>query len=893
MAPTPDNQDQSFTDNQSVAQNIEVDDRNQLHSLGYKIFLDRYAEKDPNKNNIKEGDQVLVNTNLQTGQKEIGIVKNVDREKKEALVQLNEGGNVKRSFEHVDIPLETQPSQMLDRVAQGVAAVEITEAKQKEWQEKFRWALDEWKFVPAGRILAAAGTNQNLTYYNCYVIPSPHDSRGGIFQTLANMAEIFSRGGGVGMNVSTLRPRYAYVKGVNGRSSGSVSWASLYSFVTGLIEQGGSRRGALMLILNDWHPDIEEFITAKTVKGQIENANISVGISDEFMEAVEKDADWNLEFPDSKHECYDTEWDGILENWKKKGYKTEIIKTIKAKALWEKIIESAWASAEPGIWFRGRSNHYSNSWYYQPLICTNPCGEQPLPAWSVCNLGAINLARFVDEEKKDVKWEELKTVTHYSVRFLDNIIDTTPYFFNENEDQQKGERRIGLNTMGLAEMMIKLEIKYGSKESLDFIDKLYEFIVKESYDESTRLAQEKGSFKFLDKEKIVQSGYLKNMPEEITTKIKSRGLRNVTILTQAPNGTIGTMVGTSTGIEPFYNWTYYRKSRLGLHEEDASVVRDFKKNNPENTQLPDYFINAMELAPEDHIKVQAQIQHWVDSAISKTCNVPENYSVDQVKELYVLMYKLNCKGGTIYRDKSRNEQILMNKDDDRAKKEMKDNSDAIDNKDEDDKDEKPEAEPEIVAEAANNMIITDPNEIVRERGSRTTGVTVSKDTPMGRAYITLNNDETGEPLEVFTRVGKAGSDVNAMTDAMGRLISLVLRLKSPVAPQLRVNEMVRQLRGIGGADSRGFGKNRILSVPDAVAIAMSEEYAQTVTIESETLTASTLPTASAHHPSDTKSLFETKSGKATVADLCPECGNTTFIRQEGCQSCTTCGHSKC
>jgi len=873
MANLPTPPDQTQPDNSPVLENIEVDDRNQLPSLGYKIFLDRYAEKDPDKTNLKIGDLVLVNTNLESGQKEIGVVQSIDAQAKEAVIQLNEGGSVKRSYEHVDLPIETQPSQMLDRVARGVAEAEITEAKQKEWQEKFRWALDEWKFVPAGRILTAAGTGQDLTYYNCYVIPSPQDSRGGIFETLSNMAEIFSRGGGVGINVSTLRPRYAYVKGVNGRSSGSVSWASLYSFVTGLIEQGGSRRGALMLILNDWHPDIEEFIGSKTQSGKIENANISVGISDEFMEAVEKDEDWNLEFPDTKHEKYNTEWDGILENWKEKNYPTQVIKTIKAKQLWERIIESAWASAEPGIWFRGRSNHYSNSWYYQPLICTNPCGEQPLPPWSVCNLGAINLAKFVDEERKDVKWDELKTVTHYAVRFLDNVIESTPYFFQENEDQQKGERRIGLNTMGIAEMMVKLEIKYGSKESLDFIDKLYEFIVKESYDESTLLAQEKGSFKFFDKDKIVQSGYLKNMPAEITTKIQARGLRNVTLLTQAPNGTIGTMVGTSTGIEPFYNWTYYRKSRLGLHEEDVAVVKEYKEKHPETDKLPDYFINAMELAPEDHIKVQAQIQHWVDSAISKTCNVPQDYTVDQVKELYVLMHKLNCKGGTIYRDKSRDEQILMNKDDARAQKEMAENKAAINDL--------------AKVEEPVMMQITDPSEIVREREARTVGVTVSKDTPMGRAYITLNNDENGEPLEVFTRVGKAGSDVNAMTDAMGRLISLVLRLKSPVAPKARVDEMVKQLRGIGGADSRGFGKNRILSVPDAVAIAMSEEYTssqnQTAPVEAE----------APQVKNDTQPMFETKPTKVAIADLCPACGNTTFIRQEGCQSCSACGHSKC
>ncbi len=690
------------------------------------------------------------------------------------------------------------------------------------------------------------------------------------------MAEIFSRGGGVGINVSTLRPRYAYVKGVNGRSSGSVSWASLYSFVTGLIEQGGSRRGALMLILNDWHPDIYEFIDAKTQSGKIENANISVGISDEFMAAVENDADWNLEFPDTKHEQYDTEWNGILEEWKKKGYPTVIHQTVKARQMWDKIVTSAWASAEPGIWFRGRSNQASNSWYYSQLICTNPCGEQPLPEWAVCNLGAVNLSKFVDEEKKTVKWDELKTVLHYSVRFLDNVIDATPYFFDENFQQQQNERRVGLNTMGIAEMMIKLGIRYGSPESLQFIDELYSFIVKEVYDESTQLAQEKGAFPKFEADKFLQSGFMQSLSPEIRELVKERGIRNVTLLTQAPNGTIGTMVNTSTGIEPFYNWTYFRKSRLGLHEEDVSIVSDWKKAHPEAEQLPDYFVNAMELAPEDHIKVQAQIQRWVDSAISKTCNVPQEYTVEQVKELYVLMHTLKCKGGTIYRDKSREEQILMNADDERAKKELAQNEEII----------AAENGAEQTAVAGVTMSLTDPTEIVRERSARTVGVTVSKDTPMGRAYITMNNDETGEPIEVFARVGKAGSDVNAMTDAMGRLISLALRLKSPVAPKARVAEIVKQMRGIGGADSRGFGKNRILSVPDAVAIAMMEEY---MNLDAKTEDDATHEDTT---HSDQSSLFTTEPGK-TAADLCPSCGNATFIRQEGCQTCLTCGNSKC
>src|SRR3990167_1301403 len=289
-----------------IQEDTDVDERNKLHPLGYKIFLDRYAHKDGTKQSLAEGDTVIICTNTETGHREVGTILVYDRESKKVKVKLIDTEEViERHVDQIDKPLETRPSEMLDRVARGVAAVEKTQELQVEWEEKFRWALDGWKFIPAGRILTAAGTDQQLTYYNCYVIPHPHDSRGGIFKTLSDMTELFYRGAGVGIPLSTLRPKFAYVKGVNGRSSGAVSWGSVYSFLTGLVEQGGSRRGALMLILEDWHPDILEFIDAKTKASSITNANISVGISDLFMEAVEKDEDWILEFPDTLDESYD------------------------------------------------------------------------------------------------------------------------------------------------------------------------------------------------------------------------------------------------------------------------------------------------------------------------------------------------------------------------------------------------------------------------------------------------------------------------------------------------------------------------------------------------------------------------------------------------------------
>ncbi len=295
---------------------------------------------------------------------------------------------------------------------------------------------EDHSFISAGLVVS-----------NCYVVPSPQDSRQGIVNTLSQMMEIMSRGGGVGINVSSLRPRYSYVKGVNGRSSGAVSWGGLYSFVTGLIEQGGSRRGALMLICNDWHPDVLEFIHSKREAGKITNANISVGISDAFMAAVKADAEWDLVFPDTSVEGYDTIWDGDLDKWRAQGHPVIKYDTVRARDMWKQIIESAWASAEPGLWFRERANKASNSWYFSPLISTNPCGEQPLPAWGICNLGAVNLARFVEDGA--VNWEKLGQTVRYAVRFLDDVIDATPYFFEENEQQQSKERRVGLGRDGV------------------------------------------------------------------------------------------------------------------------------------------------------------------------------------------------------------------------------------------------------------------------------------------------------------------------------------------------------------------------------------------------------------------------------------------------------------
>ena len=835
---------------------------NQLSPLGEKIFLDRYAQKDGTKASLSAGDTVVVMVDAKTGQREIGKVLSVCRPN--VQVELNDGTLTEVAIEHVDKPLETTVEAMMDRVARGAAAVEKPEARQR-WQEEFRWLLEGWKFTPGGRILSACGTDQQLTFYNCYVIPSPADSRNGIIETLSQMAEIMSRGGGVGLNLSSLRPRFAYVKGVNGRSSGSVSWGGLYSFVTGLIEQGGSRRGALMLILNVWHPDVMEFINAKRDMGKITNANISVGITDDFMQALEKDQDWELVFPDTSDPQYATQWTGNLQRWRDQGGKVIVHKTVKAREIWNQLTSSAWASAEPGVWFIDRTNKMSNSHYYEQgdLVCTNPCGEQPLPPWSVCNLGHVNLSRFVTNN--EVAWKDLSRSIRASVRFLDNVIDATPYFFEQNETQQKQERRVGLGTVGLAEMLIRLRLRYGSPESVEFIDRLYSFIAREAYLASADFAEEKGSFARFDSAKLLESGFMRGMPEDVRQVVATKGLRNVTLLTQAPTGTVGTMVGTSTGIEPFFYWSYFRKGRLGVHEEKVKVVEDYQAAHP-GESLPDYFVNAMELNPEEHVRVQAATQRWVDSAISKTCNVPSNYTVEQTRDLYELMYRLGCKGGTIYRDKSRDEQVLN-----------------ITLKEE----EKPKK-----AEAKAPAAESKPGPKVRPRPYKRYGVTVSKQTPAGTAHVTMNDDNDGSPFEVFVDIGKGGSDIKAMAEAIGRLASLVLRVSSPLSPKERIYEIVNQLSGIGGPRSLGFGKSRVRSLPDALAQALEEQYLvdSSDSFESE-MDAVESPQKEPRH--DHNGGKSNSAAQNPTADLCPSCGNTTLVAVEGCQTCYSCGHSEC
>ena len=700
---------------------------------------------------------------------------------------------------------------------------------------------EDHSFVSAGVVVS-----------NCYVIPSPDDSRQGILDNLKLMTEIMARGGGVGINLSTLRPRGSYIKTVNGTASGPCSWAQLYSVATGdVIQQGGSRRGALMLMLDDNHPDIEEFITVKRTPGKIEHANLSVAVSDKFMQAVKDDADWDLV------------WQG------------EVKKTIRARSLWDLICTSAWESAEPGMVFMDRYNTESNTWYYEDIRCVNPCGEQGLPPYGVCNLGALNLSAFVVDGKMD--YERLAEQSKVAMRFLDNVVDANEYFIEENRVAQMGTRRTGLGTMGLADALIKMKIAYGSAESVPVIERIYATIRDAAYEASSDIAVEKGSFSNFDRDKYMQGRFIKRLPKAVQEKIRKQGIRNAVLLTQAPTGTTSLFAGVSSGIEPVYDFAMVRRDRTGEHILYHPLLQAWRDEHP-NEPTPGYFVSSNDLTPEEHVRVQAAIQAYTDSSISKTVNAPNNHTVEQVQTLYRLAYETGCKGVTYYRDGSRDAVLTRVADEKKAEQQ---------------------------AQAATNIEpVTSIQDGVKPRPAVVHGYTRQVSAPEGKINVTINSDEHG-PLEVFVTVGKAGSDIAALAEALGRLISLNLRILSPLSQADRAKEIADQLRGIGGSRSVGFGMQQVRSLPDAVARALelhfesmakqAQEHEQTDEHEEQTElhTGNGNGKDAAHTNGSSTNNPLGMTHLSITGNLCPQCGCNTMVYEEGCKKCYNCGHSEC
>lgn len=719
------------------------------------VMLDRYSQKDRSLKTLGLNDIVItiVKDDPKFPARGIGEVIGINLIEEVALIKLEEewrgsleneseaaSGIVTRPFKKIDKPLEIFYEQIARRVGHALASTEKSSEYRAYYSDVFAKELEKLNIIPAGRVLYGAGSGTEVTYFNCFVMPFVKDARGGIADHRKEVMEIMSRGGGVGTNGSTLRPKSAPAKGVGGKSSGAVSWLNDIANLTHLVEQGGSRRGAQMIMLADWHPDIIEFIISKMQNPRVlkwlsehsndpvvreealrklkfipltkiekemyeslaENkhapehivsyareklldggslevvnpeflsgANISVLLTNEFMKAVEDGSTYDLRFPDleslnpQQKAFYDSEWYkiGDVREWAELGYPVKTYRTIRAQDLWDLINFCATYSAEPGIFFIDNANEKTNARAYgQKVVATNPCGEQPLAPYSVCNLAALNLANFVDKRSGKLLLDDLKFSVATCVRMQDNVIDDTPYFLEPNKVQALGERRVGLGVMGLHDMLIWTGVRYGSPASLEVIDVVFKTIAETAYRTSIEIAKEKGSFPFLtDREAFVNSGYMRTLASDIREDILKYGIRNSHLLTIAPTGSTGTMVGVSTGLEPYFSFSYYRSGRLGKFiEVNAAIVEEFLTLNPQYTKetLPDFFVAAMNLSPEEHADTQCAIQRWIDSSISKTVNAPRGYSVRQVQTIYERLYKNGAKGGTVYVDGSRESQVL-------------------------------------------------------------------------------------------------------------------------------------------------------------------------------------------------------------------------------------------
>jgi ribonucleoside-diphosphate reductase alpha chain len=798
------------------------------------------------------------------------------------------------------------PEQMCWRVSWEIASAEARWGKGRK--EIKKTAVEYYKmlvaheFLPNSPTLMNAGTGNYLQYSACFVLPVG-DSLIEIFEALKYQALIHQTGGGTGFAFSRLRQHGAMVKSSKGTASGPVSFMRIFDAATNEVKQGGKRRGANMGILRIDHPDIKEFIHCKE-EGGITNFNISVAITDKFMEAYKNDTEYDLINPATK----------------------EVVGQLPAREVFDEIAEGAWRTGDPGLVFIDRINAGTANPVptLGPVESTNPCGEQPLYPFDSCNLGSIFLTYFVKEVKgkKEVDWEKLRKATRTAVRFLDGVIEMNPYTLPQIRQTTLAIRRIGLGVGGWADMLIEMGIPYDSTESLGLAEKIMQVIQEEAVAETKDLAKVRGPFPL--------------WPVSIYAKEEPR--RNSTVTTIAPTGTISIIAGASSGIEPLFAIAFQHKVKdkhldrtltfvnpkfeevaknMGFWSEAVKekvaqhgVVRDIEEVPADIRKV---FGTAHEMHHDWHIKHQAAFQRHTENAVSKTINMDNSVTVKEIKEAYLLAWETNCKGVTVFRDGCKDAQVLnlgiKDKETQKAKVE---------------------------------------EESVMDRPFKVVGATYRLHTPVGTAFITINQDQEGEPLEIFINVGKAGSDVTAMAEALGRTISTAFRFRGNIKASERAREIAMQLAGIGGRRSVGFGPNKILSLPDAIAAALSTHYGFKVNgfdklgelngmrdtyssngnakvasdVAGAVMTA--LPSANAESPisgnddlttasaasnaaladkeshsslqeslSDGSGFHLTLNSPKVAGDICPSCGASSLVYQEGCAKCYSCGHSEC
>jgi len=541
------------------------------------------------------------------------------------------------------------------RVAHALAAVELRDAA--AWEQRFFSILQDFKFLPGGRIQAGAGTARNVTLFNCFVMGTIEDSIPGIFRALQEGALTMQQGGGIGIDFSTLRPRGTPAKRAGGIASGAVSFMQIWDAMCGTILSTGSRRGAMMATLRCDHPDIEEFVAAKQRPGQLRRFNLSVQVTDAFIAAVRSDADWPLVFPAAG---FAGEGETVEHNWpgEAAAVPCRVVRRVRARQLWERILRATYDYAEPGVLFVDRINHLNNLYYRERLTATNPCGEIPLPPYGACDLGSLNLTRFVAApftKEARIDFDGIADVTGVAVRLLDNVIDASKFPLPQQADNAHGSRRVGLGITGLADAMVMLGLPYGSDESLTLARKIMGEICHAAYRASISLAAEKGGFPYFERDRYLAGAFIESLPEDIRHGIARQGIRNSHLLAIAPTGTISLLAGNvSSGLEPIFAATYARDVLTEDGTPQQLMLTDYalglwRQSTGRQAALPPAFVTAGELPISAHIEMQATLQPFVDNSISKTINVPQDTAFDEFKRIYDMAYDMGLKGCTTFR----------------------------------------------------------------------------------------------------------------------------------------------------------------------------------------------------------------------------------------------------
>jgi ribonucleoside-diphosphate reductase alpha chain len=735
------------------------------------------------------------------------------------------------------LPIDVTVEDTWRRIARALAAEEQDPA---HWEDVFYSALEDFKYLPAGRITAGAGTARSVTLFNCFVMGTIPDSMGGIFDMLKEAALTMQQGGGIGYDFSTIRPKGADVKGVAADASGPLSFMDVWDAMCRTIMSAGSRRGAMMATMRCDHPDIEDFISAKSDPARLRNFNVSVLVTDAFMEAVKSDKSWDLVF------------DG------------KVYRTVEARDLWNRIMRATYDYAEPGVIFIDRINAMNNLAYCETIAATNPCGEQPLPPYGACLLGSINLARLVAnpfEDGADIDTGELDQLVATAVRMMDNVVDASRFPLPAQQEEAKNKRRIGLGVTGLADALLMLGLRYGSDEAVAQTKDWMHRIARAAYLASVELAKEKGAFPLFDADKFLASGAMQKMDQDVRDAIRENGIRNALLTSIAPTGTISLYAGNvSSGIEPVFAYAYKRKvlQKDGSRTEEEVVdyaVRMWREKFGD-ADLPEFFVNAQTLAPADHVKMQAAAQEWVDSSISKTINCPEDISFEDFKDVYLQAYETGCKGCTTYRPNAVTGSVLSVTE---------------------------EKSTEVVAKSEDAPHVPHGDVIYiaepLDRPQTLEGNTYKLKWPDSEhaIYITINDIIVGgrrQPFEVF--INSKNMEHFAWTVALTRMISAVFRRGGDVS--FVVEELKAVFDPRGGAWMNG---KYVPSILAAIGGVIERHLISIGFITGEGMGLKEDPRAQVVN-------MDQPRGPA-----CPNCGQFGMQMIEGCMTCPSCGHSKC